>query len=272
MVCADSICLGKEGFKVSKKCLLRWRTDEPVQTSQDQTGLQPNSVVATPCWNPEHAIRTRRAVPWNCAHPQQPPVHRLELMSRNCSIDHIYFRYIFQNFFRTQKSNIFLQISELGGGFFCAEKERAFIWRTGFTSICIWNLALFPTVFLVSFFHVVHEGRNNISLSKVKRTVPYFIPPFEWQTKQQTWHVLCWNRGISQKKKNSECGENLIVTLSFLRNCDIICLQESRREALDMSCLRKFWLTQFDSSEYISILNGVSGVSTAARKGTIREI
>ena len=108
---------------MSKKCPLRWRTDEPLQT--DQTRLQPNSVVATPCWNPEHAIRTRRAVPWNCAHPQQPPVHRLELMSRNCSIDHIYFRYIFQNFFRTQKSNIFLQISELGGGFFCAEKERA---------------------------------------------------------------------------------------------------------------------------------------------------
>jgi len=81
------------------------------------------------CGNPvlePGTCNRRRAVPWNCAHPQQPPVHRLELMSRNCSIDHIYFRYIFQNFFRTQKSNIFLQISELGGGvLLCRKRKRA---------------------------------------------------------------------------------------------------------------------------------------------------
>jgi hypothetical protein len=51
-----------------------------------------------------------------------------------------------------------------------------------------------------------------------------------------------WNRGI-----DSEKTWNAVRSKIAGSNCDIVFVQETRREAFDMSYMRKFWLLQFDS-------------------------
>jgi exonuclease III len=50
------------------------------------------------------------------------------------------------------------------------------------------------------------------------------------------WNVLSWNiRGINSDKK-----WNAIRDRMDNNNCDVLCLQETKRESFDLAYLRKF--------------------------------
>jgi exonuclease III len=68
------------------------------------------------------------------------------------------------------------------------------------------------------------------------------------------WKLLCWNiTGI-----NSSPKWTAITSKIFERNCDIICLQKTKKEIFDIHYLRKFCPSSFDCFEYIPS-QGASG-------------
>lgn len=70
----------------------------------------------------------------------------------------------------------------------------------------------------------------------------------------RTWNVLCWNvRGL-----NSEDKLTAIRSKISEANCDIICLQETKREIFDALYLRNFCPPQFDCFEFVPSV-GASG-------------
>lgn len=71
----------------------------------------------------------------------------------------------------------------------------------------------------------------------------------------RTWKVLDWNiRGINSDKKWNAISSKIQET-----NCDIICLQETKREHFDLAYIRKFCPPSFDQFEYLPSV-GNSGV------------
>jgi mRNA deadenylase 3'-5' endonuclease subunit Ccr4 len=61
------------------------------------------------------------------------------------------------------------------------------------------------------------------------------------------WNVLSWNiRGINSDKKWNAIRDHLSDS-----NCDVICLQETKRESFDLSYLRNFCPTSFDSFVFL---------------------
>jgi len=75
-------------------------------------------------------------------------------------------------------------------------------------------------------------------------------------TQFRTWKVLCWNvRGPNSDKnslrdKISESG------------CDIICLQETKKENFDLQFIRKFYPPTFDALEFLPSIGASGGLIT----------
>jgi hypothetical protein len=62
----------------------------------------------------------------------------------------------------------------------------------------------------------------------------------------RSWHILCWNvRGINSRDKWVAIRSKIQES-----NCDIICLQETKRENFDQSYLRNFCSPQYDRFEF----------------------
>jgi hypothetical protein len=71
---------------------------------------------------------------------------------------------------------------------------------------------------------------------------------------KRQWKVLCWNvRGINSQNKWTTLRSKISKT-----KCDIICLQETKREHFDQVYISKFYWAQFDCFEYIPS-HGTSG-------------
>lgn len=83
------------------------------------------------------------------------------------------------------------------------------------------------------------------------------------QNTNRKWKVLCWNvRGINSNKKWTAIRSKIMES-----NCDIICLQETKRDMFDANYLKKFCPPQFDSFEFLPSV-GASGGSIVIWKGS----
>jgi len=71
---------------------------------------------------------------------------------------------------------------------------------------------------------------------------------------KKQWNILSWNiRGINSDKK-----WNAIYDRLCNNNCDVLCLQETKREHFDTAYIRKFAPRRFDKFDYIPS-EGASG-------------
>jgi exonuclease III len=65
--------------------------------------------------------------------------------------------------------------------------------------------------------------------------------------KKRNWKLLCWNvKGINSVNKWTAIKSKIQET-----SCDIICLQETKRELLDLPYIKNFCPPTYDSFEYV---------------------
>jgi len=84
------------------------------------------------------------------------------------------------------------------------------------------------------------------------------------QTHNRSWKILTWNvRGI-----NSPWKWNPIKNKIIAAQCDIICIQETKKDVFDLPFLRKICPSQFDSFDYLPSV-GTSGGILVAWKSTL---
>jgi exonuclease III len=80
---------------------------------------------------------------------------------------------------------------------------------------------------------------------------------------KRAWHILCWNiRGI-----NAEAKWDAVKSKINESACDIICLQETKREFFDSNYVKNFFPVQFDNFEFIPSI-GASGGSIIVWNGS----
>lgn len=61
------------------------------------------------------------------------------------------------------------------------------------------------------------------------------------------WKVLSWNvRGINSEKKWNSVRDRISEN-----NCDVVCLQETKRSHIDISFLHNFCSPQYDCFEFL---------------------
>jgi len=69
-----------------------------------------------------------------------------------------------------------------------------------------------------------------------------------------SWHIFCWNiRGFNAQEKWDAVREKNEESA-----CSVLCLQETKKEHVDISFIRKFAPRRFDSYDFIPS-NGASG-------------
>ena len=74
----------------------------------------------------------------------------------------------------------------------------------------------------------------------------------------RSWKVLCWNvRGINSDKKWDSIRDKIVES-----NCDILCLQETKRENFDIQFIKKFCSSSFDSFEFLPSVGASGGILT----------
>jgi exonuclease III len=70
----------------------------------------------------------------------------------------------------------------------------------------------------------------------------------------RSWKVLCWNvRGLNSDNKWNAVRDRIVESF-----CDIVCLQETKREHFDLNYIRLFCPPTFDSYVYLPSV-GASG-------------
>lgn len=72
----------------------------------------------------------------------------------------------------------------------------------------------------------------------------------------KTWNVLCWNiRGINSDKKWNAIRDRVVEC-----HCDVICLQETKKEIFDLMFLRNLCPPSFDKFEYLPSMGASGGI------------
>jgi exonuclease III len=72
------------------------------------------------------------------------------------------------------------------------------------------------------------------------------------------WKVLCWNvRGINSQMKWDAVKDKIRES-----QCDIIFLQETKRETFDKQYLRNFYPPNFDAFEFVPSVGASGGIIT----------
>ena len=80
----------------------------------------------------------------------------------------------------------------------------------------------------------------------------------------RNWKVLSWNvRGINSQSKWDALRDKITES-----ECDVICFQETKKEAFDLQFIRKFCPSAFDSFEFLPSV-GASGGMLVAWKGSL---
>lgn len=70
--------------------------------------------------------------------------------------------------------------------------------------------------------------------------------------------VLCWNiRGLNSNKKWDSIRDKIVES-----QCDIICLQETKKELFDLAFVKKFCSPAFDAFEYLPSVRASGGIIT----------
>ena len=72
----------------------------------------------------------------------------------------------------------------------------------------------------------------------------------------KSWKILNWNvRGLNSDKKWNSIRDKITESRS-----EIICLQETKRETLDISFIRNFCPPAYDSFEYLPSIGASGGI------------
>jgi len=80
----------------------------------------------------------------------------------------------------------------------------------------------------------------------------------------RNWNILCWNvRGINSDKKWDAVRDRIVES-----KCDIVCLQETKKQSFDLMFIKKICTPSFDAFEYIPSL-GASGRSIVISKSSL---
>jgi exonuclease III len=73
------------------------------------------------------------------------------------------------------------------------------------------------------------------------------------------WNVLCWNiRGLNASRKWDPIRNKIMQA-----NCDVICLQETKKETLHLDFLRKFLPPSFDDFLFVPSVGASGGLLVA---------
>ena len=76
------------------------------------------------------------------------------------------------------------------------------------------------------------------------------------QSHNRIWKVLCWNvRGINSERKWDAVRNK--ITLS---NCDIVCLQEMKKDDFDLAFIKKICPTAFDAFDFLPSVGASGGI------------
>lgn len=76
--------------------------------------------------------------------------------------------------------------------------------------------------------------------------------------KSRVWKVLYWNiRGLNAEKKWNAVRSKINET-----QCDIICLQETKREHIDSEFLKQFCPARIDTFEFLPSIGASGGTLT----------
>ena len=71
----------------------------------------------------------------------------------------------------------------------------------------------------------------------------------------RTWSVLSWNvRGINSDKKWDAVRDRVINS-----NCDIVCLQETKKQSFNLMFIKKICPAVFDAFEFIPSVGAYGG-------------
>lgn len=82
----------------------------------------------------------------------------------------------------------------------------------------------------------------------------------------KSWKVLSWNvRGLNSDKKWNAIYDRLSTV-----HCDILCLQETKREQFDLSYIRKFCPSQFDDFVFLPSVGASGGTITLWNSSVFR--
>lgn len=74
----------------------------------------------------------------------------------------------------------------------------------------------------------------------------------------KSWKVLCWNiKGINSQLKWDALRNKIVESW-----CDIICIQETKRELFDLNYVKNFCPPSFDCFEYLPSVGASGGVIT----------
>lgn len=78
------------------------------------------------------------------------------------------------------------------------------------------------------------------------------------QYNRRLWKVLCWNvRGLNSDKKWTLIKDKITES-----QCDILCLQETKKELLDSVFIKKFCPSSFDKFEFLPSQGASGGLVT----------
>jgi exonuclease III len=73
---------------------------------------------------------------------------------------------------------------------------------------------------------------------------------------KRLWKILNWNlRGINSEKKWLALASKIEES-----NCDIICLQETKRESFDMEYIKKYCPKKFNKFEFLPLVGAAGGI------------
>lgn len=83
-------------------------------------------------------------------------------------------------------------------------------------------------------------------------------------THLRDWKVLCWNiRGLNSDSKWNSIRDKVVESA-----CDVIFLQETKKDALDLSFIRHFCPPAFDAFSYLPSI-GASGGNLTIWKSSL---
>lgn len=70
------------------------------------------------------------------------------------------------------------------------------------------------------------------------------------------WNILCWNiRGLNGSRKWDAVRDKIKESAT-----SVICLQETKKESVDMSFIRKFAPRRFDHFDFIPSVDASGGI------------
>jgi hypothetical protein len=85
-----------------------------------------------------------------------------------------------------------------------------------------------------------------------------FLMNQQIRNKGRTWKIICWNiRGVNSSSKWNSIHSKIQET-----GCDILCIQETKRDFFDATYIKKLMPPSFDSFEYVPSIGASGGILT----------